>query len=157
MNFLNYVSINYKRLFSSFKQQICDKGLYFDEDIFEDTILKCNNHLKTKSLNEKEIESYFWKSFKINTLRETNYMRSKTVDTIPENIIIENYDDTVTKACNQIKKLIIDKFGHEKYRLFILHVNGATYKELELNSNIKCVKYLCRKIRDYVRIYYKNG
>lgn len=157
MNFLNYAAANYKRLFSSFKQQICEKGLYFDEDIFEDTMLKCNNNLKTKNLNEKEMESYFWKSFKTNTLREANYMRSKTIDNIPENIIVENYNDTTKEACNKITKLIIDKFGYEKYRLFVLHANGATYKEIEINSSIKCAKYLCRKIRDYIKIHYKNG
>lgn len=157
MDFLNYVAVNYKRLFSSFKRQMYDKGLYFDEDIFEDTILKCNNHLRTKNLNEKEVESYFWKSFIINTLRETNYIRSKTTDIIPENIILENSDDASKEIYNKITKIIIDKFGYEKYRLFVLHANGATYKDIELNSDIKCVKYLCRKIRDYVRTYYKNG
>ena len=127
--FLTYVANNFKTIKNKFELQIKRVGLSFDEDIFSDTILKCNEKLKESNINDKEMLYYFWMAFKNNTLREIGYIRNNTTDQIPEDIIDE-YDDEKIDLFDVVTKLIIDEFGEEIYQLFSLHANGMTYEEL---------------------------
>ena len=93
---------------------------------------------------------YFWMAFKNNTLREIGYIRNNTTDQIPEDIIDE-YDDEKIDLFDVVTKLIIDEFGEEIYQLFSLHANGMTYEELYKITKKENLKYIFRKVREYVR------
>lgn len=148
--FLTYVANNFKTIKNKFELQIKRVGLSFDEDIFSDTILKCNEKLKESNINDKEMLYYFWMAFKNNTLREIGYIRNNTTDQIPEDIIDE-YDDEKIDLFDVVTKLIIDEFGEEIYQLFSLHANGMTYEELYKITKKENLKYIFRKVREYVR------
>ena len=148
--FLTYVANNFKTIKNKFELQIKRVGLSFDEDIFSDTILKCNEKLKESNINDKEMLYYFWMAFKNNTLREIGYIRKNTTDQIPEDIIDE-YDDEKIDLFDVVTKLIIDEFGEEIYQLFSLHANGMTYEELYKITKKENLKYIFRKVREYVR------
>ena len=148
--FLTYVANNFKTKKNKFELQIKRVGLSFDEDIFSDTILKCNEKLKESNINDKEMLYYFWMAFKNNTLREIGYIRNNTTDQIPEDIIDE-YDDEKIDLFDVVTKLIIDEFGEEIYQLFSLHANGMTYEELYKITKKENLKYIFRKVREYVR------
>ena len=138
--FLTYVANNFKTIKNKFELQIKRVGLSFDEDIFSDTILKCNEKLKESNINDKEMLYYFWMAFKNNTLREIGYIRNNTTDQIPEDIIDE-YDDEKIDLFDVVTKLIIDEFGEEIYQLFSLHANGMTYEELYKITKKENLKY----------------
>ena len=148
--FLTYVANNFKTIKNKFELQIKRVGLSFDEDIFSDTILKCNEKLNESNINDKEMLYYFWMAFKNNTLREIGYIRNNTTDQIPEDIIDE-YDDEKIDLFDVVTKLIIDEFGEEIYQLFSLHANGMTYEELYKITKKENLKYIFRKVREYVR------
>ena len=148
--FLTYVANNFKTIKNKFELQIKRVGLSFDEDIFSDTILKCNEKLKESNINDKEMLYYFWMAFKNNTLREIGYIRNNTTDQMPEDIIDE-YDDEKIDLFDVVTKLIIDEFGEEIYQLFSLHANGMTYEELYKITKKENLKYIFRKVREYVR------
>ena len=148
--FLTDVANNFKTIKNKFELQIKRVGLSFDEDIFSDTILKCNEKLKESNINDKEMLYYFWMAFKNNTLREIGYIRNNTTDQIPEDIIDE-YDDEKIDLFDVVTKLIIDEFGEEIYQLFSLHANGMTYEELYKITKKENLKYIFRKVREYVR------
>lgn len=148
--FLTYVANNFKTIKNKFELQIKRVGLSFDEDIFSDTILKCNEKLKESNINDKEMLYYFWMAFKNNTLREIGYIRNNTTDQIPEDIIDE-YDDEKIDLFDVVTKLIIEEFGEEIYQLFSLHANGMTYEELYKITKKENLKYIFRKVREYVR------
>lgn len=148
--FLTYVANNFKTIKNKFELQIKRVGLSFDEDIFSDTILKCNEKLKESNINDKEMLYYFWMAFKNNTLREIGYLRNNTTGQIPEDIIDDD-DDEKIDLFDVVTKLIIDEFGEEIYQLFSLHANGMTYEELYKITKQENLKYTFRKVREYVR------
>lgn len=152
--FLNFIGANFRKLSNVFKKRMEKNNLPFDEDLFSDTILKCNEKLKDKNLSDDEIMGYFWMAFKTNTIREFKYLRNNTINKIPDVSDDDNEDDYVTEKFNRVTKLIIDKFGEELYRLFMLHVNGLSYDKLMRETKIHNLKYQFRKIREYVRNNY---
>lgn len=147
--FLVYIANNFNDVKHKFEVGIERVGLAFDEDIFSDTLIKCNEKLKETNINNNEMIYYFWMAFKNNTLREVGYLRNHTTDEIPEDIIDEEYNEKNT--FEQVTKLIINEFGEEIYQLFSLHANGMTYEELYKITNLENLKYTFRRVREYVR------
>lgn len=134
-----------------FRKQTLRKGLIFDEDIFSDTLAKCNKVFRERKMDRKTGMSYFWSAFKTNTLRERNYSRNKYrvdssmldyLDVLPES----NED-----VFDAVKDIIVKKFGEDAFNLFLAHACGATYDELEDENKRNDLRYLFRKIRDFVR------
>lgn len=151
--FLEYIGNNFDKVKNKFEEYITNMGHTFDEDVFSETLLKCDTKMKDKEITGSEMQSYFFMAFKNNTLREKKYARNNTTDKIPENLLEEEpYDEEVI---NDITRLIIENFGTELYGLFLLHANGKKYKELEEMTTLKNLKYKFRKIREFVRKNYK--
>lgn len=151
--FMNFVSRNFTRIKNDFKSKIKRMGLSFNEDIFSDTILKCNDRIKQLKPDRMDMIAYLWTAFKMNTLRELSYARNNTIDEIPE-ISTEDFD-TTNDMFNDVSELIINKFGEEIYELFLLHSNGVKYDDLERMTTLRHLKYLFRRVREYVRLNYR--
>lgn len=151
---MNIIAPCFKEIKEHFKTNINKNHLDFDEDIFVQTIESCNKSIPNEMHTDEAIH-YLWKAFKNNTLREKTYARNKyKTKNIPPNIIdtsIEFNEDDY----NNIKQLIIDKFGDELFQLFLAHANGKTYTELEKLTTIPNLQYKFRCIRNYVRKHYK--
>lgn len=152
---MEYIAPRFNKIKNAFCDRIHNIGLHFDDDVFSQTIIQCNDKLSENNDNTKITDDmlwYFWKAFKNNTLREFKYARNKITDEdIPEDIIEEEYDNSIDITFNEISNMIINKFGEELYQLFVLHANGTHYDELEKITNIQQIKYKFRKIREYIR------
>lgn len=153
MPFLDFIAKNLRSLIKSFKEKIAKSGLNFDEDVFSETMLKCNEKLKGKNLPDEEMASYFWVAFKLNTLRELKYLRNNTTDIIPDSSNEENLPFNEEKF-EKVSNIIIKHFGERLYTLFAMHANGMSYNELGKITDVNKLKYQFRKIRDYVRTHY---
>lgn len=138
--FMEYISKRYDSIKNEFRGRIVRMGLVFDDDIFSDTIIRCNEKLSREKPNDKCMLSYFWRSFKLNTLRDLSYSRNKNTNVFPE--LRYDPDDTVNEDFDIISDEICRKFGEETYKLFVLHANGSTYDELYNISGKKNLKYL---------------
>lgn len=149
---LEKVAENFKTIRDGFRKRISKCGLKFDEDVFSDTLIKCDERLADREyIGDKEMMAYFWTAFKTNTLRELKYARNNVTDEIPD-IPDEGSDyDDVDEMFVSVSRLIRDKFGDEMYRLFTLHANGKSYEELEAESGHDDLRYRFRRIREYVR------
>lgn len=155
-NFMDSISKQFNNIKEDFKCKIKRIGLSFDEDIFSDTIIKCNNNLKNRNCNQKDMILYFWQAFKNNTLRELYYSRNKLRDELTIDIKDDIYDIELIDF-DKVSQMIIDEYGCELYQLFALHANGTSYEELSKLTDIPNVKYKFRCIRKYILDNYKIG
>lgn len=146
--FMEMIGVNFDKIKSIFQSKIGKSGYLFDEDVFLDTIIKCNQKLSAETFEDRQFIAYLWTAFKNNTLRELNYFRNKGDDVFPEDLLIEPEDKTLFY---EVSKLIIDNFGEAIYKLFLLHANGATYEDLDKISDIPDLKNKFRKVREFVR------
>ena len=149
--FFSCVSEKFYEIKNRFKTKILHLGFIFDEDIFSDTLLKCNDTLSKRSLDRSKMIFYFWTAFKNNTLRDLKYSRNKLRSDFPEDIVDEIDFETITEDFEKISKMIILEFGEELFEYFVLHTNGMSYEKLYKLSNIDNLKDKFRRIRDYVR------
>lgn len=153
-SFMESISKQFNSIKEDFRCKIKRIGLSFDEDIFSDTIIKCNNNLRNRSYTQKDMISYFWQAFKNNTLRELYYSRNK----LKEELTIDIKDDINNIEqidFDKVSQMIIDEYGCELYQLFALHANGTSYEELSKLTDISNIKYKFRCIRKYIRENYK--
>lgn len=150
MKLLSYISKIFSSIKEKFNINITKQGLVFNEDIFADTLLKCDEKLSNiENITDEEMIHYFWVAFKNNTLRDLKYLRNATTDKIPD-VEDEEYTED-NDLFNNISRDIITKYGRDLYNLFLLHANGMTYEELYNISNIENLKYKFRKIRESIR------
>lgn len=142
--FLEIVSLNYEEAKSASKRMLGKYGMKFNEDIFTETLLKCDRLHGMEYLTEKEISTYFLKALKNNSLTEIRRNRkfaSVVEETVPA--INTHYDanETVVHA------LIKDKYGEYDAENFIRHAYGEKYKDIGQGFN----KDRYREIRQYLK------
>lgn len=145
----------------------------WDEDIFSDTILKCYDTIAKKGLKDKSaygIESYFFKSFKNNTLLEPIYSRNKkrdyninsdNIQDIYENWYNDNLDDARVKIVNDLWKdfatlyimtKVEDNWDDEHFYLFRIKTLGnLTFKQLAEQTKIKASRLKCIAVMRWVK------
>lgn len=149
---MNAIAPYFNEIKEKFQNNIKRLNLEFNEDIFMESIEKCNKTIDRDVTSEEAI-NYLWKAFRNNTLRELKYYRANyIIYDIPEDI--EDTKRIIDGDFQNISDLIINKFGDKLYHLFALHANGKTYKELAKYTTIKNLKYKFRCIREYVRENY---
>ena len=117
----------------NFKKASKKYDIKFNEDIFIDTYIKCNERLNNKDMNEEQIRQYFWVSFLNNTKK--SYRNNKRTINIDDyegvlDVIDEPYDDRRIKVFDIITKYVENKFPND-YKLWYLHfAENKSYDEL---------------------------
>lgn len=170
--FLNYIGEHHQDLWKRFKAFCRDKKYTWDEDVFEDTIIKCYDQIKKKGMKDSSatgIENYFFMAFRQNTKREEQYARNanrtmvdnetlqflyekwmNTKETAMEKIAKDLYKDFVTLY---IMHLVETNFDYEHFHLFKLKtlVEGMTYKKLQQETKIKGARMKCVEVRTWLK------
>ena len=154
--FLQWINDNYDAQKRKLQAFCHDKHYDWNEDIFQDCIIKIYNKiLKSKLVDEtdKGFEGYMFISFKINTLREAQYSRNSRRDANVTNIT-SRYEAFLNKKLTTEEKLEHDlkqdfsmlyilnsvekQFDGESYYLFRLKIfNKYTYKDIAQKTGIK--------------------
>lgn len=154
--FLQWINDNYDAQKRKLQAFCHDKHYDWNEDIFQDCIVKIYNKiLKSKLVDEtdKGFEGYMFISFKINTLREAQYSRNSRRDSNVTNIA-SRYEVFLNKKLTTEEKLEHDlkqdfsllyilnsvekQFDGESYYLFRLKIfNKYTYKDIAQKTGIK--------------------
>ena len=81
--FYSFIEKNYKDLIKKYRQMCFLNHIDFNEDTFQDTIIKVVDIINKKGLKgktEKEIENYFFNSFKFNTYQHHLQESKKRID-----------------------------------------------------------------------------
>lgn len=172
--FINYISDHYNQLYYKYRQFCKEKDYQWDEDIFQDTIVNCYSAItkkgKLQDTTSQGIENYFFKSFKMNLMREKQYARNQKrdlnveaddVDVMYEEWTNNNKEDSRTKivsdmwkdfSCLYIMMLVEDNWDDEHFYLFRLkHLCGMTYKQLTDKTGIKGVRQKILDVKQWLK------
>lgn len=172
--FINYISDHYNQLYYKYRQFCKEKDYQWDEDIFQDTIVNCYSAItkkgKLQDTSNQGIENYFFKSFKMNLMREKQYARNQKrdlnveaddVDVMYEEWCNNNKEDSRTKilsdmwkdfSCLYIMMLVEDNWDDEHFYLFRLkHLCNMTYKQLTDKTGIKGVRQKILDVKQWLK------
>ena len=160
ITFMNYIGENYESIKRKLKRVHNGyKEVLFDEDVFQDTILKVNESLKEKQFPIEVYEKYFCESFKRNLLREKLYhfnsMTDKVYDfediDISENNFIESKIDF-----NLVVEKLKKEFGDKFTEIYIDWLKGYKIKELIEKYEVKSCYYHINKMNDFIKGFVKQ-
>lgn len=172
--FINYINDHYKQLYYKYRQFCKEKDYEWSEDIFQDTIVNCYSAItkkgKLQDTSNQGIENYFFKSFKMNIMREKQYARNQKrdlnveaddVDVMYEDWTNNNKEDARTKivsdmwkdfSCLYIMMLVEDNWDDEHFYLFRLkHLCNMTYKQLTDKTGIKGVRQKILDVKQWLK------
>lgn len=151
--------------FSEFKRNVKvlsrKANIVFDEDIFMNTILFCMNTFKNQEAKNDDIDKYFWKAFKYNTIlfnerNKTQYFQD--IEDIDDTIEDEEYSNDRYDIVDIIKGEVEKEFGKTILDVWLLHIcEGYTYEDLEKMGYDKAFLHNSfRKIKRHILTNYAN-
>ena len=172
--FIEYINDHYDELYYKYRQFCKEKNYAWDEDIFQDTILKCHDAIAKRGrlddTSSQGIENYFFISFKLNIKREGQYARnqkrdlnysSENINAAYEDWYNANKDDSRAKLINDlfvdfstlyIMMLVEKNFDNEHFYLFKLKtLCGYTYKQLSDKTSIKGVRQKVLDVKNWLK------
>ena len=149
--YLDYVSKNYftirdrvnKESLKLFRREL-------DEDVFHDTLLKCD---KKFDKDDKQIINYIFISYKTNYLRELEYARNKNKEDVEVNDLELLDRDCDLTDYTTIQDLIINKFGEHEWDLFEEYIAGNSISDISKNHKEKGLYYRFNKIKLFTKRY----
>ena len=161
INFMNYIEENYdvlKRKLKKFHNGY--KDVLFNEDVFQDTILKVNESLKGKQFSKEVYEKYFCQSFKRNLLREKLYhfnsMTDKVWDFEEVNLSEEKFIESEIDF-ELVVKVLKEEFGEDLTEIYIDWLKGYKIKELIEKYNVKSCYYHINKMDEFIKDFLNNN
>lgn len=159
ITFMNYIEENYysikrklKRIHNGYKEVL------FDEDVFQDTILKVNESLKEKQFPKEVYEKYFCQSFKRNLLREKLYHFNSMTDKVYD---FEDVDRSEEKFIefdvdfNLILEVLRAEFGDKFTEIYVDWLKGYKIKELIDKYNVKSCYYHINKMTEFIKEFFE--
>ena len=151
--YLNQISSRYDEIKKSFQMNISKLKMNFDEDIFQDTLIKCSETYKDDVSDIKKVKAYFWTAFKTNTINcNQRRKRVEYIDATPVDIIDEEYMEEIDEFVEIAKNALYGEFGEEITDLWLRHVTkDEEYEDLARESGINNIHYQFKKIRKYIR------
>lgn len=157
--FSTIIANNFPEIKRTFKSGLKNSGYKWDEDIFMDTYIKCDNVLGDRIIDKKEALKYFWTAY-INKLK--NYYKSKhsIIEVIRDDydMIDKEYNIFKDILCNEIYKMVKKEFGKEianawvDYRAYHKSVNEI----MEKYHFKQDFHYTLRKIKKYINEIIRN-
>lgn len=152
--YLDYISKNYTTIRNSInKESLKLFRCELDEDIFHDTLIKCNKKYEICDLNDKQLINYIFISYKTNYLRELDYARNKNKEDIEVNNLEILDKDCILTDYTTIKDLVISKFNENEWDLFEEYISGESISDISKNHKEKGLYYRFNKIKEYIKKY----
>lgn len=171
-DFINYIGEHHTDLWKRFRAFCHDKKYHWDEDIFEDTILKCYDQIKKRGMKDSTptgIENYFFMAFRQNTKREEQYARNANRTFVDESTLLFLYESWMNAKENEREKIkkdlykdfatlyimhVVEKnFDYDHFHLFKLKtlVDGMTYKKLQQETKIKGARMKVVEVKTWLK------
>lgn len=140
--FITHLNDHYDELKNKFYKFCQEKDYKFDEDVFNQTILKCYETIEKKGLKDTSpygMESYFFKSFKNNTMLEGVYCRNKNRD---KNITSDNINELYEVWYNNHNSTDREKLINDLYKDF-----ATLYIMLQVENNFDSEHFYLFKVK----------
>lgn len=159
INFMNYIEENYESLKRKLKRVHNGyKEVLFDEDVFQDTILKVDESLKGKQCSKEVYEKYFCQSFKRNLLREKLYHFNSMTDKVYDFENVDIFNDEFIESEIDFK-LVVEtlkkEYGEVLTDIYIDWLKGYKVKELIEKYNVKSCYYHINRMNEYIKKFLK--
>lgn len=155
ITFMNYIEENYESIKRKLKRVHNGyKEVLFDEDVFQDTILKVNESLKDKQFTKEVYEKYFCQSFKRNLLRENLYHFNSMTDKVYDFENVDMFIDEFIESKIDFKlvvKTLKEEFGDKLTEIYIDWLKGYKIKELIEKYEVKSCYYHINKMTDFIK------
>lgn len=130
-----------------------NKGIEFNEDIYNDSILKTYDAILKKEVGS-DYMGYWYKTFLNNSKRDLKYSyhnRDDSVDVIEylKEFPYEEYKDK-TDTILEVLKMVRDSSTPKGFHLFLMYymIPEMTYDELKKITGISDVKGIIMRIKD---------
>lgn len=141
---------NKKKWYSLLKKQ----SVQFNEDIYNDSILKTYDAILKKEVADKDYMGYWYRTFLNNSKRDLKYSyhnRDYDVDVIEylKEFPYEEYKDRTDTIIEVLKK-VRDNSTPRGFHLFLMYylIPKMTYEELNNITGIADVKGIIMRIKD---------
>lgn len=154
-NFLIIVGNNYTILKRKISFWCYRNKVRFNEDVYHNTIINCNDAILEKNLvfrNESELFGYIFSSYKTNMVRDKLYHNNKPKEVVDENSKIDISTNSIDSYCDVsiIKENVVKKFGEQAYNILIENASGESIVDLQDKYKMKNMKARIKKIKNYI-------
>ena len=161
ITFMNYIGENYESLKRKLKRVHNGyKEVLFDEDVFQDTILKVNESLKERLLSKEVYEKYFCQSFKRNLLREKLYHFNSKTDKVYDFEELNVFDNKFIESeidFNLVVETLKEEFGDKLTEIYIDWLKGYKVKELIEKYKVKSCYYHINKMTEFIQHFLETN
>lgn len=162
------LSHEYDELKRACKAYACSRGIKFNDDIFQDTIINCINACCVMT-NKQEIYKYFCKSYFMNFIRESKYAyktrevslfahKSHSNERSPEECIVtkdNDFEAIIESDFDSFRKEVYEYVKNDKGERIanIIHdyVDGYSYEELVAKYDIKNIYKKTMPLKRYMK------
>lgn len=170
--FINYIGAHYTELKNKYRTFCSLQNYKFDDDIFQDTILKCYEAIRKKGglkdTTPYGMESYMFISFKLNMKREGQYARNMHRVFLDDDDFFQEFskfynakgsehdklrhDLYVDFSVVYIVHLVESNFSPDHAYLFKLKtLCGYTYKQLQDKTHIKGARNMVIEVMNWLK------
>lgn len=152
--FIDTVAENHDEIKQIFMLTMTAAGLPFDEDMFQETLIKCEMTYKDDTENVEKVKAYFWTAFKTNTIKALSRQKHvEDITTLKEfDLIDDEYICEIDEFVVMVKDELYKEFGKELSDVWLRHsAMGETYGKLEDKCPKQNMHYQFKKIRKYIR------
>ena len=161
ITFMNYIEENYEVIKRKLKKVHNGyNDVLFDEDVFQDTILKVNESLKGKQCSKEVYEKYFCGSFKRNLLRDKLYHFNSMTDKVWDFEEVDVFENKFIESEIDFKLVIEtlkEEFGEKLTAVYIDWLKGYKIKELIEKYNVKSCYYHIEKMNGFIKNFLEHN
>lgn len=152
-DFMTTAGLLYEGNRKKWRSILKNKGIEFNEDIYNDSILKTYDAILKKEVGS-DYMGYWYKTFLNNSKRDLKYSyhnRDDSVDVIEylKEFPYEEYKDK-TDTIIEVLKMVRDSSTPKGFHLFLMYymIPEMTYDELKKITGISDVKGIIMRIKD---------
>lgn len=152
-DFMTTAGLLYEGNRKKWRSILKNKGIEFNEDIYNDSILKTYDAILKKEVGS-DYMGYWYKTFLNNSKRDLKYSyhnRDDSVDVIEylKEFPYEEYKDK-TDTILEVLKMVRDSSTPKGFHLFLMYymIPEMTYDELKKITGISDVKGIIMRIKD---------
>lgn len=152
-DFMTTAGLLYEGNRKKWRSILKNKGIEFNEDIYNDSILKTYDAILKKEVGS-DYMGYWYKTFLNNSKRDLKYSyhnRDDSVDVIEylKEFPYEEYKDK-TDTILEVLKMVRDSSTPRGFHLFLMYymIPEMTYDELKKITGISDVKGIIMRIKD---------
>lgn len=139
------------------KTLLKDKGLSFNEDIYNDSIVKTYEAILKKEV-DADYMGYWYTTFLNNTKRQTQYSHTKKkedidpIDILKEKEYEENQVNLYYSTISTILLKVKDKFDRKSFEIFRMYLlSNMSYEQLNNLTGLHDSKERITKIKKWVK------